>query len=206
MASNKSKRPVIDQSIAERIVISIVEQFEESVRSLLETKWTPSCVPCESPIESALYLSLVAWVRVRNACNPNHYQFTLVTVYPDNEFNETVNSCANAYENGFVLVIKPQTKVDSFRVDFMLRGMLFEDGKPPLASDVFIIECDGHEFHERTPEQAERDKSRDRCMSRKGFKVVRYTGREIWRDPVLVAEEIVDDVVSNALSHEGTNA
>lgn len=44
------------------------------------------------------------------------------------------------------------------------------------------IECDGHDFHERTPEQAQRDKSRDRFLSEQGWIVLRFTGREITRD------------------------
>lgn len=44
------------------------------------------------------------------------------------------------------------------------------------------IELDGHEFHERTKEQAARDKSRDRALVADGWKVLRFTGSEVWRD------------------------
>ena len=56
-----------------------------------------------------------------------------------------------------------------YRVDFLLRYRVvlpkFEDGI--LVRDVesdkqMIVECDGHDFHERTKEQASRDKERDR--------------------------------------------
>lgn len=46
----------------------------------------------------------------------------------------------------------------------------------------FVVELDGHEFHERTPAQAERDRSRDRAMGIHGWDVLRFTGREIHRD------------------------
>lgn len=51
------------------------------------------------------------------------------------------------------------------------------------------IECDGHDFHEKTKEQAQRDKRRDRDLQRLGWRVVRFTGSEICRDPRLAAYE-----------------
>lgn len=53
-----------------------------------------------------------------------------------------------------------------------------------------VVECDGHEFHEKTKEQAERDKSRDRALTTSGWRVLRFTGREIWRDPFVVVNDI----------------
>ena len=45
-----------------------------------------------------------------------------------------------------------------------------------------VVECDGFDFHERTKEQASRDRRRDRALQRAGFKVYRYTGSDIWAD------------------------
>ncbi len=47
---------------------------------------------------------------------------------------------------------------------------------------VIAIYCDGHDFHERTKEQAERDRSIDRKLQEAGIVVMRFTGREIYRD------------------------
>jgi hypothetical protein len=44
------------------------------------------------------------------------------------------------------------------------------------------IEVDGHDFHERTKEQAAHDKSRDRALVAAGWQVLRFTGSEVWRD------------------------
>jgi hypothetical protein len=41
------------------------------------------------------------------------------------------------------------------------------------------IECDGHDYHERTKEQAARDRRRDRMLQLKGWTVLRFTGSEI---------------------------
>jgi len=55
-----------------------------------------------------------------------------------------------------------------------------------------VVECDGHDYHERTKEQAIRDKSRDRAFQAAGFQVFRFTGREIWRDALKCASEVFD--------------
>lgn len=54
-----------------------------------------------------------------------------------------------------------------------------------------VIECDGHEFHERTKEQARRDRERDRFLQSIGYLVFRYTGAEIWADVFERADEAV---------------
>lgn len=52
------------------------------------------------------------------------------------------------------------------------------------------VEFDGHDFHERTKEQATRDKTRDRALVREGWTVLRYTGLEVYRDPNAVVFDI----------------
>lgn len=58
------------------------------------------------------------------------------------------------------------------------------------------VECDGHNFHERTKEQAARDKKRDRELTVAGWQVLRFAGSEIWRDPAGCAEQVADLVVA----------
>lgn len=57
------------------------------------------------------------------------------------------------------------------------------------------VECDGHEFHEKTKEQAARDKRRDRDMVKKGITVLRFTGSEIWKDTSKCMNEIYDTLL-----------
>lgn len=57
---------------------------------------------------------------------------------------------------------------------------------------VLVVELDGHDFHERTKEQATRDKSRDRELARKGWRPARFTGSEVYRNPRCVAEYIAE--------------
>lgn len=70
--------------------------------------------------------------------------------------------------------VSPQYRVGRHRVDFLLQA----DEHVPVA-----VELDGHDFHERTKEQASRDKSRDRDLVKAGLRVMRFTGSEVWKNP-----------------------
>lgn len=54
-----------------------------------------------------------------------------------------------------------------------------------------FIECDGHEFHERTKEQAARDKSRDRAFQRYA-PTMRFTGSELFSNAGDCWQEVLD--------------
>lgn len=62
----------------------------------------------------------------------------------------------------------------------------------------FVVECDGHDFHEKTKEQAKRDKKRDRDLMQLGHPVIRFTGSEIFESPQSCARDIVD-IITNHL-------
>jgi very-short-patch-repair endonuclease len=74
--------------------------------------------------------------------------------------------------------LMPQVSIGQYRVDFTITSHPAEKEKINL-----VIECDGHDFHERTKEQAARDKKRDRELVAEGWQVLRFTGSEIWNDP-----------------------
>ena len=74
----------------------------------------------------------------------------------------------------FKCQVKVQWPIGKYRADFLVYS---DSGK----GDKIVIECDGHDFHEKTKEQAQRDKKRDRDMQIAGYKVYRFTGSEIHR-------------------------
>ena len=78
----------------------------------------------------------------------------------------------------------PQVTVGDYRIDFLI---LHLDGPDGLGG--VVVECDGHDYHERTKEQAARDKARDRDLQEQGYKVFRFTGSEIWRDAIGCADQ-----------------
>ena len=59
-------------------------------------------------------------------------------------------------------------------------------------TDYLCIECDGHDFHERTKNQVARDKLRDRRFLIGGIPAMRFSGSEIWRDPLECGRQVND--------------
>jgi very-short-patch-repair endonuclease len=89
-----------------------------------------------------------------------------------------------------VLTLRPQYELGHYRIDFLVT---FEDietgGVARLA-----VECDGHDYHERTKEQGARDRARDRYLQSQDIPIFRFTGTEIWHDAVACAREAVADL------------
>ncbi len=81
-------------------------------------------------------------------------------------------------------LLVPQLRVLKYRVDFGL--FVYAEGKELKLA----IECDGHDFHEKTKEQAAHDKKRDRAITAEGYRMFRFTGSEIWRDALGCADEV----------------
>lgn len=59
-------------------------------------------------------------------------------------------------------------------------------------SRTIVVECDGHERHEKTKEQVARDKQRDRFLVKEGISVLRFSGSEVYNDPESCVGEISD--------------
>ncbi|HCG6604239.1 TPA: DUF559 domain-containing protein [Vibrio parahaemolyticus] len=91
------------------------------------------------------------------------------------EFSKELNELADLIESEQWFGDKE--KHARYRVDFILRDARL------------IIELDGHAYHS-SPEQLEKDAIRQRYLTRSGYTVIRFTGREINRD----AKGCVDEV------------
>lgn len=83
------------------------------------------------------------------------------------------------HDLGAGFTIRQQVQIGRYRVDFVLE----KDGQE------LIIEADGHDYHERTKQQAAHDRSRDRWFVSQGYTVMRFTGSEIWADANQCAAE-----------------
>lgn len=84
------------------------------------------------------------------------------------------------------LFIAAQVRVLDWPVDFLIAVQDFNG-----ANHFAVVECDGHDFHERTKEQAQRDRSRDRRLQDAGFRIFRFTGSELYRNPIGCAREVM---------------
>lgn len=130
---------------------------------------------CESPIEQLFFLAYL-WTT-----NP----------YPVGD-GSLIDRMDHMSPGAYVR-IEPQRQLElegsKYRVDFSfeLCGDSVTDSRNVLKH--LIVEADGHDFHERTKEQASRDRSRDRTMARAGILVLRFTGSEIYRSAINAAIE-----------------
>lgn len=146
---------------------------------------------CESPIEMPLVLALMTVAR--------HDGISVKLIVPDgSEYGDRFEPSGSTRWPDYALRIEPQAELGDHRVDFCLTLDVSirtpEDGRLRSGSKQMVIECDGHEFHERTQEQAKRDRERDRLLQSFGFLVYRYTGREIWEDVFACATQAIDDL------------
>ena len=123
----------------------------------------------ESPIEKIFSVGMeigfhMAGVyRIRSECNGSRFVYDMLSAK---------------------VIREAQKEIGQFRVDFLFtvegkQGHLFK----------LVVECDGHDFHERTKEQAAKDRSRDRDLTMLGYTVIRFTGSEIYRKPAECAEQ-----------------
>lgn len=87
------------------------------------------------------------------------------------------------------LFIDAQKQLGPYRVDFCLQGEAIPRKGNPRTP--IVVECDGHDFHERDKEQVSKDKKRDRDLQQMGFTVFRYSGSDLFKSLCVHAHEIV---------------
>ena len=116
---------------------------------------------CESPIEVALGATILMMDRIDSYLRGNRIIVASTKDIPD-------------YRDDCWMLV-PQYEWCGFRIDLALR-------LPDYRFKWVFIECDGHDFHERTKEQAARDRQKDREIQAAGIPVLRFTGSEIHRD------------------------
>jgi Protein of unknown function (DUF559) len=162
------------------------------VRSLETARFnlTLALRACESPIEAMLLFGLVA-------SGAHGHEVLLRSREGDWSLREPEPGQG-------VVSLTPQIQMGEYRCDFLAE---FEEDAPDFEHPVTtrdgieipgtkrefsraLIECDGHDFHEKTKVQATRDKRRDRFLQSLGFPVLRFSGSEIWRDPIACGIEV----------------
>jgi very-short-patch-repair endonuclease len=126
----------------------------------------------ESPIELLMFAALQV---------VGHHYVSMPTIRGDGP-NVVARALAASPCSQFVIV--PQACVENYRLDFLVARQT-GDFKWAVG-----VECDGHDYHERTKQQAKRDKSRDRYLLTAGVPVMRFTGSEIWANAAECAEEV----------------
>lgn len=153
----------------------LIEQAQDRLAAQMRASHDHRLPRFPSPIEALFYSSLVAAVRFQ-AAHPRGEH--LVPFLDREKWQDTELEY-------LTIAVEMQVRVLDWPVDFLLGVSDFNGGK-----HYAVVECDGHDFHERTKEQAARDRSRDRRLQEAGFRVFRFTGSELYRDPLGCAVEV----------------
>ena len=150
----------------------------------LDARCSFSAEQCESPIE----LLFVSALRILLSMN-------------DYEEQEISITHSWAFRSG--VEITPQKEIGPYRVDFFLeyRGpylINFDSCQTTESERVkkIVVELDGHAFHDKDEKQRRYEKRRDRYLQKQGYKVFRYTGSEVFKDPFAAALECLSYLVA----------
>jgi very-short-patch-repair endonuclease len=134
---------------------------------------------CESPIERVFLCALEAEMPDDIAIFDDERPHTF----------DYIECFTNDHGTNYIGAIYPQCWVGEYRVDFYFEAFDKATHKTWFSA---VIECDGHDFHEKTKEQARRDKRRDRWFQTRGIAVYRFAGSEIWSAPKACADQLWD--------------
>lgn len=145
---------------------------------------------CQSEIEKTFFLAWCA-LRAREEFLGSNYGGSADYIVHAAEFDGPLGRVDPKDESiNQIDEIAAQYPVGRYRADFAICRKVRFYRQELHQSPIVIVECDGHDFHERTKEQAARDKRRDRELQLSGPYVLRFTGSEIFHDPNKCAEQV----------------
>lgn len=145
--------------------VRILDREDSAFREMLHM--------CESPIERMFITA-----------------FDILDVAESTDY--MVPHCEQPTPNTFSFMqIETQAEIGKYRCDFRLT-LSEHSARNGIDRVTVIVECDGHDFHEKTKEQVARDKKRDRAIMTVGVPLLRFTGSEIYADPFKCAKEVAD--------------
>lgn len=135
-----------------------------------------------------------------------------IKYYSLNPFGIIIDSRQYGWSNhlpgNLLITMQPQKqfKVDghTYYADYFFhcavcsqeRTSVFNSERGELTLADIIVELDGHDFHEKTKEQAKKDKERDRNLMKVGNLVIHFTGSEVYNDPVKTVHSTFEYIIS----------
>ncbi len=147
------------------LVTSVENKFKELMKIKFE-ELSYSLIKCESPIEQILSLEL-------NNLNLKYSCFLNRNIKILDIENQAQIECRN----------------NKYRVDFLIPVIFYKN-----IYRCFVVECDGHNFHEKTKEQVKKDNIRQRNIEANGYRMIRFSGSEIYEDAYTCAMEVFSTI------------
>lgn len=163
---------VLENYTLDEIVIRLDEKTKEMITAAMaekESRLTQALLGCESPIEMMLAIS----------------------------FEEADIFGTADYLGVDILGTGNQIEIESgidhhYRVDFLIETCHQE----LKIIQNFVIECDGHDFREKTKEQVAKNNRRTRNLVKDGYVVINFSGSEIYENPFRCVREIKSIITS----------
>lgn len=59
-----------------------------------------------------------------------------------------------------------------------------------------VVECDGHDFHEKTKEQVEKTNQRNFDLQKEGYEILHFSGSQIYQNPIKCASAVFEYIKS----------
>jgi len=154
------------------------------ITEVLATNYAANVVTCKlwgltgSPTESILTLALFNKLA-------HFYDGWRCWVYSEQEYQQAL---VEAKISGGSFVLVPQWSVNEVGLVDLAVFVPGLNYRRPMV----VVECDGHLFHERTPERASKDRRRLRILQRLGIPVLPFTGTDVVRNSEELTQEIVE--------------
>lgn len=144
-----------------------LNKYLNSYKSYLLT----SFINCESPIEQLMALELY---ELERRFSYNFFNLEIIEISQQEKI-----SCGSS----------------NYRVDFLIVIILRKHNNVRKLLNI-VIECDGHDFHEKTKEQVVRDNKRTRDLEINGYNVLHFSGSEIFNNARKCRNDIISYIYS----------
>lgn len=154
--------------LSERVHTFLLGESADYEMSLVD-----ALIDCESPLEQLFSLILI--------------KSGILTIL---KFNPKVDVVA--IEKQYELVANG----NKYRADFFMPVQYNHKNESVIIN--FVIEIDGHDFHQKTKKQVERDNQRTRDLQIAGYEVVRFSGTEIYHKPYQAVGTLISLILSKA--------
>lgn len=142
---------------------------------------------CQSPLEQIVlvWLAIHAFAEL----NQEHPTRVIKRVVPQMGvgFNGELVEPLVKFDDSGNLIEPPYDCPIKYSLDFFV---VINDSGDPRCNIKIAVELDGHGYHS-SPADKMKDAIKDRFLSRHGFIILRFTGKEIQRDPKIVVDQIV---------------
>jgi very-short-patch-repair endonuclease len=128
-----------------------------------------------------------AFGRVLDRCeSPIEWMFAHALLFSRRfSFEPTASGSGAVAKDRSGMLLGQQVEVGRFRIDFTMWQRDFK----------LAIEIDGHEFHHATKEQVNSDNDRDMDLTRRGWRVVRFSGSRVRAEAYTCAKDAHDLVL-----------